>query len=578
MTKHRTDVGISGQPVPQSWFQTLMEYISTLVSNVIISLASSTSIQVVAGAGSQQVGLGINGKWRYNAATTTVAHPGGAAGPYDIYAVASDNLFSGTGTGEVDTTDYTFGLAIVAGGAAAPTGVYGGRAIAHTRKIGTLTWSGTAISDVQQTVGSGGLSLGQISAGILLAGTLAARPTASGSNTNYYYFASDSLGGIIYRSTGSAWVQMTAGVVHATVHAPGGTDPLPWTTINGYGTFALRPAAASTNAGYLYFATDTLILYRSNGTTWDSESAPPPTNTSIAQAIHLAGTLASRPAAAAGNAGFYYDATDTSGGTLYQSNGTSWTQIAAPVSAGYGAGIILDFAGPAANAPAFTVPCDGGAYTTTSQPALFARIGNTWNTFGGLPAPAGGSFRVPDLRGRGTIGLANMSGGAPPTLTGASITRAAASTLASLFGEEFHTLTVAEMPSHNHGGVTGTNSVDHTHTGTTGTESADHIHSGNTGGDSVDHQHVYTEPDTTGAGNGSSDSLTVAGPGAYTSGVTAFHTHAFSTGGRSAAHTHSFTSSGASVTHTHSVSSQGGGGAAENTHPVAVVNKVITTA
>jgi hypothetical protein len=322
LSKHRTDVGISGQPVPQSWFQSLMEYISSLASNLVISLASSTSVQVVAGTGSQQVGLGVNGKWRYNSATATVAHPGGASGAYDIYAVASENVFAGTGTGEVDTTDYTFGLAIVAGGGAAPTGVYNGRAIAHTRKIGSLTWSGTAISDVQQSVGSGGLSLGQVAAGILLAGTLAARPTASGANANYYYFASDSLGGIIYRSTGSAWVQMTAGVVHASVHAPGGTDALPWTTINGYGTLAGRPAAAATNAGYTYYATDTAIIYRSNGTTWDSESA---SNSAIASAINLSGTLAARPAAAAGNAGFYYYASDV--GILYQSNGAAWAVI-----------------------------------------------------------------------------------------------------------------------------------------------------------------------------------------------------------------------------------------------------------
>lgn len=44
------------------------------------------------------------------------------------------------------------------------------------------------------------------------------------------------------------------------------------------------------------------------------------------------GTLAARPAAAAGNAGYYYLATDQGGGTLYQSTGAAWAQLAAPVN------------------------------------------------------------------------------------------------------------------------------------------------------------------------------------------------------------------------------------------------------
>lgn len=43
------------------------------------------------------------------------------------------------------------------------------------------------------------------------------------------------------------------------------------------------------------------------------------------------GTLASRPAAAAGNQSYYYFATDDHGGTLYQSTGSAWVQLAAPV-------------------------------------------------------------------------------------------------------------------------------------------------------------------------------------------------------------------------------------------------------
>jgi len=48
----------------------------------------------------------------------------------------------------------------------------------------------------------------------------------------------------------------------------------------------------------------------------------------------LSGTLAARPAAGASNSGYFYLATDTNGGTIYQSNGSSWVQAAAAVTSG----------------------------------------------------------------------------------------------------------------------------------------------------------------------------------------------------------------------------------------------------
>lgn len=44
-------------------------------------------------------------------------------------------------------------------------------------------------------------------------------------------------------------------------------------TVNARGVVASRPAAAAANEGYLYFGTDTGILYRSNGSSWDTNSA-----------------------------------------------------------------------------------------------------------------------------------------------------------------------------------------------------------------------------------------------------------------------------------------------------------------
>lgn len=55
---------------------------------------------------------------------------------------------------------------------------------------------------------------------------------------------------------------------HATTHEAGGSDALAWTTIHGYDVLANRPAASASNAGYLFGASDTGTLYRSDGATW----------------------------------------------------------------------------------------------------------------------------------------------------------------------------------------------------------------------------------------------------------------------------------------------------------------------
>jgi len=88
------------------------------------------------------------------------------------------------------------------------------------------------------------------------------------------------------------------------------------------------------------------------------------------------------------------------------------------------AGTVQSYAG--ANTPDGWLICDGTEYQQADYPELFEAIGQTW---GG----ATGTFFVPDLRGRVTIGVS------------------AAHDLADTGGEETHTLTIGEMPSHVHG-------------------------------------------------------------------------------------------------------------------------------
>lgn len=90
-----------------------------------------------------------------------------------------------------------------------------------------------------------------------------------------------------------------------------------------------------------------------------------------------------------------------------------------------------------ATSPAGTIPCDGATHLRTDYPDLYANID-------GFYIVDADHFVVPDLRGRAIVGVGTGSG-----LT----TR----NLGDLFGEEDHTLTVAELAVHTH------TDIGHTH-------------------------------------------------------------------------------------------------------------------
>jgi len=156
MGKHR-DLD-TGNALPASWTDALQEYISSYATAFQITRVGTpfTSLRLPASAGDGLKGLGFGGPWRYNTANADAAMPGGSApGSYDVLAVASANDFANAptpGVADLDNTDYTFGLRIVATGGSA-TGTHNGKAIALQRKIATCAWNGTDITDVYPLVG-----------------------------------------------------------------------------------------------------------------------------------------------------------------------------------------------------------------------------------------------------------------------------------------------------------------------------------------------------------------------------------------------------------------------------------------
>jgi len=116
------------------------------------------------------------------------------------------------------------------------------------------------------------------------------------------------------------------------------------------------------------------------------------------------------------------------------------------------------------------------------------------------------------------------------------------------------TLGINEIPTHNHGGLTGNQSADHTHTATT-SSSGEHTHNVrmySTGGGSVSNSTAVLEQPLAAGNDQAQYDLS---------------NRALTAGG----HTHSVVTGGVSANHTHTISTQGGGLAHENRMPYLAV-------
>jgi hypothetical protein len=92
---------------------------------------------------------------------------------------------------------------------------------------GTLNSNVVGSSQIQSgAVGATQTNLSSVATGMLLRGGFASRPTASSANSGLYYLATDNNGGTLYQSSGSGWVQVSAGVTHGVTHSSGGADAL----------------------------------------------------------------------------------------------------------------------------------------------------------------------------------------------------------------------------------------------------------------------------------------------------------------------------------------------------------------
>jgi microcystin-dependent protein len=233
----------------------------------------------------------------------------------------------------------------------------------------------------------------------------------------------------------------TLPAIHASTHLPSGTDPLP------ISTSAIGGLCPKTNnnanqvlSGGATAAFGTLPLHAPTHLDNGPDPIPVATTSRTGSLVKLSGNADDRL------------------------DGTGAWNVTHP------AGAVVDFAGNAA--PVGWLLCDGQPYSTSTYARLFSIIGYT---FGG----SGGTFNVPDCRGRVSVGAG----------AGAGLTNRA---LGSKFGEESHTISLTELPVHSHtipdpGHIHTTTQGNHSH----GVSDPWHAHSVSEG---AGHSHGVADP------------------------------------------------------------------------------------
>lgn len=118
---------------------------------------------------------------------------------------------------------------------------------------------------------------------------------------------------------------------------------------------------------------------------------------------------------------------------------TTKSYVDAAVTGSVPTGSVVSYAGTG-SAPSGWIICNGQAISRTAASDLWDLIGTTYGSGDGST-----TFNVPDLRGRAVIGQDGGTG---------RVANAAADSFGGTLGAETHTLSKAEMPSHNHNAST----------------------------------------------------------------------------------------------------------------------------
>lgn len=138
--------------------------------------------------------------------------------------------------------------------------------------------------------------------------------------------------------------------------------------------------------------------------------------------------------------GLKHPQADGNAGEFLTTDGSGQLSFGDVAASAFSAGMLMPYAG--ATAPTGWLLCYGQSVLTADYPDLNSVIGYT---YGG----SGGSFNIPDLRGRVVAGQDNMGGASADRLTNQT-GGLDGDGLGNAGGSETHTLTEAQLPSHTH--------------------------------------------------------------------------------------------------------------------------------
>lgn len=165
--------------------------------------------------------------------------------------------------------------------------------------------------------------------------------------------------------------------------------------------------------------------------------------------INALGTLASRPAASSHNAGYHYFANDDNGGTLYQSDGSSWVQVAQHLTL-----IVADIPNLPASIITSGVFAIGRLATGAPTGSKFVRDDGTL----AVPAGSGGTVTSVALALPAELTVSGSPVTGSGTLTGAWASAAANSAFMGPNGSSgtpaFRSLVAADIPNFDAAKVT----------------------------------------------------------------------------------------------------------------------------
>lgn len=249
--------------------------------------------------------------------------------------------------------------------------------------ISDFTSAAAAAAPVQSVAGRTGAVV------IAVADVSGAESTANKAQANGY--ASLDSGGKVPQAQLPA-IAITA---HASNHAPGGSDALPWTTIHGRGLASARPTAAAGNAGYIYYSTDTQALERSTGSAWESiADAGGPTGFTAAESTSSPNATVPVASLTANNAATNVDAALRPKGTgAVLAHVPDSTATGGNKRGGYAVDMQLTRSTAAQVASGARSVISGGANNTASA-ADSTVVGGTSNTASAVGAVAGGAGNI----------------------------------------------------------------------------------------------------------------------------------------------------------------------------------------